>query len=308
MEEGRRKKNNGRRTTEDIKINLEGKMLSRKLMAVSAVLFVTAVCYAAQDAKPKPEMKLETVLATIDGVPVTKDALYTRIIQLYPAQAQDALDRMVNEIMISNEAERKKVTISDREIKKKSVDMGITGELSNPAKDLIRISMLADKMIIEEFKIKVTPEDVKTFFEANKAVLGEPEQVRLRQIYVLAPNEANDISLSLNAGADFAKMAQAKSMDTASKDKGGDLGYFTRGMILPEIEKVAFEMKVGEISQPIKGANGYHIVKLEGRKPAKEAKFDNEMKKRLEIAIKNIRIQQAIPVWLDGLRKKAEIK
>lgn len=251
---------------------------------------------------------VETVLATVEGVPISKDALYLRIVQLYPTQAQDALDRMVNEILISKEAERKKVTVTDADIIKKAQELGIAGALNDAAKGMIRSSLQADRLITDEFKIKVTQEEVKAFFDANKVQLGDPEQVRLSQIFVATEQEANDIMLSLNAGADFSKMAKAKSMDAASKDKGGDIGFFARGMILPEIEKAAFDMKTGEITQPIKSTTGFHIIKVTDKKPAKEAKFDSNARQRIELGLKNLKIQQQLPAWLDGLRKKAEIK
>jgi len=138
--------------------------------------------------------------------------------------------------------------------------------------------------------------------------LSEPEQVHLRQIFVLDEREANDILLALNAGADFPKMAGVKSQDTASKEKGGDLGFFAKGMLVPEIEKVVFEMKAGEISPVIRTSAGFHMVRVEEKKPVKEAKFDSDMKKRLKKLIFNGKTQQELPGWLDGLRKKAEIK
>lgn len=282
--------------------------MSNKLNAVMIALmvFVPAVCAVEQTGKINTEM--DTVLVTVQGTPITKNDLYVRTVQQYPGQVQDALDRMVNEIIVFKEAESRKVSVSEAEIAKKADELGITGAMNPAAKDLIKASLLADKMITAELQIKITPDDVKSFFDSNRAVLGEPEQFKLRQIFVLSENEARDIVLSLNAGADFAKLAKAKSLDNTSKDKGGDIGFLSRGMILPEIEKAVFGMKPGEISAPIQSASGWHVIKVEAVTPAKEAKFDAKMKKQLETALLNYRIQQALPAWLENLRKKAVIK
>jgi peptidyl-prolyl cis-trans isomerase D len=69
------------------------------------------------------------------------------------------------------------------------------------------------------------------------------------------------------SGADFAALARQYSEDPGSKDSGGDLGWFPRGRMVKEFEDAAFKLSPGEISEPIKSQFGYHILKLEGRKP-----------------------------------------
>lgn len=248
------------------------------------------------------------IIVTVDGQPVTKDDLYQAMIQLYPQQANETLNRLVNEILIANEAKKRKVDVSAIEIKTRASELGITDELSAVHRRMIETLLLAEKLIIAEKKIKVTDDEIKKFFEENKAQLGEPEQVRLRQIFVLSEAEANDVLLALQAGADFSKMATLKSQDIASREKGGDLGFFARGMLVPEIEKVVFDMKLGEVSSPIKTDRGFHIIKVEEKKPSKEAKLDANMKKRLGRLILNNKIQQELPGWIDGLRRKAIIR
>lgn len=252
--------------------------------------------------------EVRSVIATVDGQTITKDDLYLAMIQMFPQQANEVLARMVNEILVINEAERRKVRVTDTELKTRAVELGLTDELNQTLQRMLKTSLLAEKMIIAEKKISVTENEIKKFFEERKTQLGEPEQVRIRQIFVLSESEANDILLALNAGADFAKMAMAKSQDTASKEKGGDLGFFARGTLVPEIEKVVFDMKSGEVSSPIKTAAGFHIIKVEEKKPSKEAKLDADMKKRLERLILNSKIQQELPGWIDGLRRKAQIR
>jgi foldase protein PrsA len=284
-------------------------MLNRRLNFFLVVILLAVISAAVYCAEQKPvQMELQTVIATVNGVPVTKDELYNRMLQFYPAQAQNALDNIVNDILISNEAAKKKVAVTDKDITKKAGQLGMTGALTPSARNAIKMSLLADKLITEEYNIMVTADDIKKFYDDKKDSLGEPEQFHLRQIFVVSEKDANDIMLALNAGADFPKMAAAKSLDTSSKEKGGDIGFFTKGMLVPEIEKIVLNLKPGDFSQPVKTDTGYHIIKFEGKKPAKAAKFDADMKKRLEISIMNSKIQEKLPGWLDGLRKKADIK
>jgi peptidyl-prolyl cis-trans isomerase D len=92
----------------------------------------------------------------------------------------------------------------------------------------------------------------------------EEEQVWARHILVADETVANQIRTQLVAGDDFATLAAKDSIDTGSKDKGGDLGWFARGKMVAEFENAAFSLKVGEISPPIKSTYGYHIIQVLG--------------------------------------------
>lgn len=275
--------------------------MNKRSVFLVVVLFIVGTSLFAQ-ATSNP------VLVTVEGQPITRDELYQAFVQLYPQQANDVLNRLVNEILVLNEAKRRKVDVSEQEVKSRATELGITDELSALLHRMIKSTLLAEKLIIAEKKLKVTDDEVKKFFEENRSQLGEPEQVRLKQILVLSETEANDVLLALQAGADFSKMATLKSQDTISREKGGDLGFFSRGMLVPEIEKVVFDMKQGEVSSPIRTAAGFHIIKVEEKRPFKEAKLDAEMKRRLERLILNNKIQQELPRWVDGLRQKATIR
>lgn len=267
-----------------------------------AVFLVSVSGYVCAQAAPKQ------VIVTVDDVDITKDDLYTAIVQSYSQQAQETLNRLVNEILVSKEATKRNVKVTDAEIKKKADELGVTGELSQPIKKMIETSILAEKMIVKEKKVEVNKAEIKKFFDENKTQLGEQEQIHIRQIFILSETEANDILIAINSGADFAKMVAAKSQDTVSRDKGGDLGFFARGMLSPEIEKVVFNMKAGEVSPVIKTTAGFHIIRAEEKKEAKEAKFDTNMEKRLKKLLFNKKIQSLLPEWLNELRKNAVIK
>jgi foldase protein PrsA len=90
----------------------------------------------------------------------------------------------------------------------------------------------------------------------------EVEQVHARHILVTSETEAMDVLVKLRAGENFATLAQEYSQDRASKDQGGDLGFFPRGIMPTEIEQVAFALNPGQVSGIVKSDFGYHIIEV----------------------------------------------
>ena len=84
-------------------------------------------------------------------------------------------------------------------------------------------------------------------------------QVRASHILVSTEQDARNILGQLNAGKKFAELAKQYS-SCPSGAKGGDLGFFTRGRMVPEFEAAAFSLKTGQVSEPVKTAFGYHII------------------------------------------------
>lgn len=119
---------------------------------------------------------------------------------------------------------------------------------------------------------------VEAYYNSHALEFAEPEKVRARHILVKVDDkrsaaEAKKIIEDARkrvAKEDFAKVAMEVSEDPASKVKGGDLDYFTRGTMVEVFDKAAFSQKVGEVSEPIQSEFGYHIIKVEDKKPAKK--------------------------------------
>ncbi|EEL83099.1 Foldase protein prsA 2 [Bacillus cereus AH1271] len=109
----------------------------------------------------------------------------------------------------------------------------------------------------EAIKKSVTEKDVKDHYK--------PE-IKASHILVSDENEAKEIKKKLDAGASFEELAKQESQDLLSKDKGGDLGYFHSGTMTPEFETAAYKLNIDQISEPVKSPNGYHIIKLTGKK------------------------------------------
>jgi peptidyl-prolyl cis-trans isomerase SurA len=140
---------------------------------------------------------------------------------------------------------------------------------------------LLDKLR-NEGKLKPVPPteaEMRSYFDANKGSLGSrPATISFRQI-VVTPKpsaeakartkaQADSIVLELRRGADFATAARRFSQDPGSKDQGGELNWFRRGVMVPEFERVAFALRPGIISDPVETAFGYHIIQVERTQPA----------------------------------------
>jgi foldase protein PrsA len=164
-------------------------------------------------------------------------------------------------------------------------------------------------LLIKSKNIQVTEDEVKAYFDKNKDKLKSPEQIRVSHIVVETEREAKDLLIAIKAGADFGLLAKAKSIDTSTKDKGGDLGFFSKGTFLPTFETAAFGLKkVGDISDVVKTSLGYHIIKLEDRKESKLPELTHEIKEKIKQILHQQKITAKMPIWIQELRNKAKIE
>ena len=206
---------------------------------------------------------------------------------------------------------------SDSEFYAKIKTLGYTeASLKNQIRENLAIQELIDKEILS--KIKISPEDEKAYYESHKDKFTKPEQVRARHILIkLAPDASDaekaeakkkitEILQKLKKGADFADLAKKYSQGPSSKN-GGDLGFFSYRQMVEPFSKAAFALKPGEISGIVKTRFGYHIIKLEEKKPAVVTPFD-KAKPALEEQLRREKAGNALDPYIDNLKKNAVIK
>ncbi len=144
-----------------------------------------------------------------------------------------------------------------------------------------------DALYTDKVKAKVTA-DVK----------HEQEMVWARHILVADENTANSVYTQLKAGADFATLAAKYSIDTNTKDKGGDLGWFGKGKMVPDFEAAVWPMKIGDINKPFKSTYGYHIVQVLGHevRPLTETEYNDAVTAAYDTWLQNERANSKVVI------------
>jgi peptidyl-prolyl cis-trans isomerase C len=120
----------------------------------------------------------------------------------------------------------------------------------------------------------ITEEKVRAAYDAYVASFQPVEEVHARHILVAGEDEAKAIKAELDAGKPFEVLAMEKTTDPSGKQNGGDLGFFSKGMMVPEFETVAFTLEAGAISDPVQSQFGWHIIKLEEKRMSAPPAFE----------------------------------
>lgn len=121
----------------------------------------------------------------------------------------------------------------------------------------------------------VTEEQVRAEYDKYVAQFQPQEEIHAAHILVETKEEADAIEAELKGGADFATIAKEKSIDPGSGANGGDLGFFSKGMMVPEFETAAFALaNPGDISAPVQSQFGFHIIKLEEKRESSPPSFE----------------------------------
>lgn len=252
-------------------------------MAALSALSIAPAVYAADS------------VATVNGKPI-KQSWVDYIMKDAQARGQKPSDGMKNAII--NELVGSELAYQEAQKQgiDKLPDYKINEELTQ-RKLLVNI-FLADYMK----KNPVTEADTKAAYEQYKKELGDKEY-NARHILVKTEAEANDILAQVKKGGDFAKLAKEKSMDPGSKEKGGDLGWFSpAGMVKPFSDAVS-TLKKGEVSPaPVQTQFGWHVIKMIDTRATQVPSYD-KVKEGLERTLQQRKLEK---MMLD-LKAKAKI-
>ena len=166
----------------------------------------------------------------------------------------------------------------------------------------IKDEMLANFAIEKALSVvKVSEDEVKKFYDEHKSEFIAGESVEASHILVDNEEKAKVLLVNIRNGKISFEDAAKVNSSCPSKEKGGALGSFTRGQMVPEFENAAFSMNIGEISEPVKTQFGYHIIKVTNKTEAKEIPYE-EIKPRLEQKVLADKQQAAYSSKLNQLK------
>jgi parvulin-like peptidyl-prolyl isomerase len=153
----------------------------------------------------------------------------------------------------------------------------------------------------------VTDEQVKAYYDAN-ADRYSTTTIKARHILVKDEAKANELHAEVRKDpGKFADVAKANSVDTASARKGGDLGFFGHGRMVPEFEATAFALRApGEISEVVKTPYGYHIIQLEERREGEQKPLD-QVKEQIRATLRNEALQGRTKDYYEQLKQQANL-
>jgi len=254
------------------------------------------------------------VLATVNGDEITSEEVNKVLMEgtqgrfdSLPADKQNELRQRIIEGMIAQELvydDAKRTGVLESKEYKQELEALVSR---------LKIQLAAKVWEQEQFEaIKVDAKEVKAYFDANPEEFVDKEKIRARHILVKTAADAQAVIKSMK-GLSGEKLknefiAQAKSKSTGpSAAKGGDLGYFPRGQMVPSFNDAVFAMKEGTMSStPVQSQFGYHVIYVEDKKAAKKLGFD-EVKNFIEQRLKMDKFKATMEKKMSSLREKAKI-
>lgn len=200
----------------------------------------------------------EPVVALVNGRAITKLEFDMRWSELSEATRsryekeggkRRFLDELITRELLMQEARRQGLDRNE----------SIRDKTQRYKEQLILDELLKDKL---QSKVELTKAELEAYYESHAQELLDPLKVQVSQM--LLPNypAAKDLEVQINRGGDFAKFAQRYSIDEKTRVKGGDLGPYRKGLLVPEVDAVVHALRPGFVSAPIKTAEGYYLVMI----------------------------------------------
>ncbi|MDR0747559.1 MAG: peptidylprolyl isomerase [Helicobacteraceae bacterium] len=271
------------------------------------VQFMRAVCVLALCAS----LSSAAVLATVNGETITSEDINALLSQGQQPLTYEQLGDEDKTKVLNDVIDRR---LLSQQARKDGIEKNADYKMAlKVAEDNLAVNLWIKNMLD---KISVSDKDAKAFYNENKARFPEqPEQVHALHILLDESSEAKakEIIKELNGKkasareAAFREIAATSSVDTATAQNGGDLGYFQHKQMVKEFSDAAFALKKGEISkQPVKSNFGYHIIYLVDKRPAGVVPYET-VAEQMKNAAKMKKLETQLDKTVSDLKKKAAI-
>lgn len=209
---------------------------------------------------------------------------------------QQVLDQLINDVVISQQAEREGIKVTDDDLNLRLAQMIQDAGSVEKLNEYLTKNQLTLGDLCSQVRAQLLGEAMLNRITA--ALPTQVPQVHARHILVASAQQAQAVRDQLRQGKDFAALAKQYSLDEASKEQGGDLGWFPKGVMDPQFEAVAFQLKPGETSDVVRTQFGFHVIRVDEK--------DNARALPPEL-LQNAR-QQAFLAWLQAVRETMKIE
>ena len=239
------------------------------------------------------------VLARINDEVITLEE-FNNDIERLPKHYQDMivgqkkkfLDEIIKEELLYKEALKSNI---DKDTE--------TQELIAEARKKILVSSLIKSRV--DNKAFLSEDDLREYYDQHSEEFMLPERWRASHIVVDTPEEAREIREKLNEGVSFEELAENRSKDATAKE-GGDIGYFSKGQLIPEFQNACFELKIGQISDVVETPFGYHVIKLTDKKNPEVQEFSS-VKELIRKELERTQKRELLDELITDLRNDAKI-
>jgi peptidyl-prolyl cis-trans isomerase C len=297
-------------------------------------------------AKPVPA-QLPEVVARVNGDAITKSDFEQAVKTLearnggqpVPTERRNEiyrglLDDLITLRLLKQEVSRQQMNVADAELEgamkqlrgqfpdEKRFQQALQSEHLTlvQLREQTRQNIAVSKLLEHEVgpKISVKPTDISAFYEKNPDKFQQPEAIRASHVLVAVRQQADeatrkaarakaeDVLKQARAGADFSNLARKLSND-ASAPRGGDLGFFPKGQMVPAFEAAAFALQPGQVSDVVETPFGYHVIKVTERRPPQTVPFA-QAAPRIEQYLRQEQQQELTKAYVQGLRGKNKVE
>ncbi|WP_293445516.1 peptidylprolyl isomerase [Persephonella sp.] len=306
----------------------------RKIIYLLLSLFITAEAFQGFSWNIDPELK-KKVVAVVGNKKITEMDVQRYMKVLLPMNyyhrtltdeklkeiRKKAIEALINRELLYYEAQKKGIKIPEKQVddlidqlakKYKSKEnleklLKQTGVTLDQFRLELKKRLAIDKLLSKYVTVNITEKDLKEYYEKNKYKFKEPPALKIRYIYIkvdpskpkgrqIAKERAEKAYKEIKEGKDFGDVAYRYS-DDLSRIKGGELGFVHRGRFDKPVEEVIYKLKKGQVSEIIETELGFHIVKVEDKRPERLVPFEkikDKLKKELEEKYRKEKFNQLI--------------
>lgn len=268
-------------------------------------------------ALPSPGVEVSTAAARVNGQDISMAAFQKLFFQFKVALTDQGfdlttdegkaalaqvraqvLDSLIELALVEQAAARMGITVSDEQVTARVQETVAAGGGQEKFQAWLQENGITEEEFASQLRSEMITEAV--IQQITGEVSDKAEQVRARHILVGSEQKANEVLQRLQAGEDFAVVAQQMSEDEVTRADGGDLGFFPKGMLsVPsEVEEAAFALQPGRISSIVRSPYGYHIIQV----------VERQAERPLAPEVYQAMKQKAFDQWLQEQRATADIE